>query len=271
LAVKKFLPHYDWVLWMDCDSLFMNASIRIEALVESALAASEDPDNVHVIVSSDGAMLNTGVVLFRRHPWTMGFLEEVYSAAGGLFVTFPWWEQAAMHFLLNDAPGASERRAHVQLVPQWWMNRCVPLRKVMCANVCVCACVRVRECISFSLPAGCNDAHCLALHQGSPLLSRPLRVCAAVAPPPLPAHLPGSYPVQLAVKLRTLFVGGGERWDGGPGDPLHLLHEPFNTGHFIVSFSGCVVLLESRSMCNDLFVAFARLGAAAVSQVEQGR
>ena len=62
LAVDKHLTAHDWVLWMDCDSLFMSPDIRLEVLIASALAAAEHPDDVHAILSTDGAMLNTGAI-----------------------------------------------------------------------------------------------------------------------------------------------------------------------------------------------------------------
>jgi hypothetical protein len=123
VAVQKYLPLHDWVLWMDCDSLFMNTDMLLEQVIVSALAAADTAADVHAILSSDGAMLNTGVMLFRRHPWTFTFLDEVYSVGNGTFINHPWWEQAAMHYLLNDAPSWRQRRAHTQFVPQRWMNR----------------------------------------------------------------------------------------------------------------------------------------------------
>lgn len=63
IAIDKYLTSHDWVMWLDCDSLIMNFSIPIEQIVWSALSAAEDPDEVHLIISEDGAMINTGASL----------------------------------------------------------------------------------------------------------------------------------------------------------------------------------------------------------------
>ena len=82
-------------------------------------------------------------MLFRTNEWSRGFLLRVYGEDGNVFIGHSWWEQAAMHHLLNDDtsrqhmmavpsdPVASENaastwqltRSHVQYVPQWWINR----------------------------------------------------------------------------------------------------------------------------------------------------
>jgi hypothetical protein len=59
-ALRKYLWEHDWVLWMDCDSLFMNMDTSLESVLMSALAASEHPETVNVVVSNDGTMVNTG-------------------------------------------------------------------------------------------------------------------------------------------------------------------------------------------------------------------
>ncbi len=76
-------------------------------------------------------------------------------------------------------------------------------------------------------------------------------------PPPL-----SSYPVELAEKLPAMYLRGGVAEDAQPGDPLQLLHEPFNTMHLVASFSGCVVLQGSQEFCNELFTRFARYAEA---------
>ena len=58
--MQKYLPLHDWVLWMDCDSRFMNAALRIEQFLVSALVAHPNPASVDAILSMDGTMLNTG-------------------------------------------------------------------------------------------------------------------------------------------------------------------------------------------------------------------
>jgi hypothetical protein len=145
IALDKYLSLHEWLLWLDCDSLIMNSEVALETLLWSALSAAEDPDNVHLIISEDGAMINTGVMFIRNHEWSKQFLRLVYGEPGNVFEDHSWWEQAAMHHFLNDDFVRTERpeipkvpqesataaatwqltRSHVQFVPQWWINRCV--------------------------------------------------------------------------------------------------------------------------------------------------
>ena len=37
-----------------------------------------------------------------------------------------------------------------------------------------------------------------------------------------------------------------------------LLHAQYKPGHFIVSFSGCNVMLKDRQLCNAMFQEYAR-------------
>ncbi len=60
VAIDKYLTLHEWVLWLDCDSLVMNSEVTLEHVIWSALSASEQPDEVHVILSEDGTMINTG-------------------------------------------------------------------------------------------------------------------------------------------------------------------------------------------------------------------
>ena len=62
VALDKYILKHDWVMWLDCDSLVMDSNITIESIIWSALSAAEDPENVHVIISEDGAAVNTGVL-----------------------------------------------------------------------------------------------------------------------------------------------------------------------------------------------------------------
>ncbi len=239
-ALRKYLWEHDWVLWMDCDSLFMNMDTSLESVLMSALAASEHPEAVNVVVSNDGTMVNTGtaswlsasrvccgltprcahmlagLILVRRCPWSDAFLQRVYDAHGGVFVGHPFWEQAAVHFMLNDAPQWRQTREHVQFVPQWWINRCGARRK----RVCVCA--RRRSCMT-------SGVWCTASFR--------------------------SYPEELAAMLPMIPTVNGT---------LEYLHATYRPGQFIASFSGCVIMLGSRDYCNSLFASYADVAEAAL-------
>jgi len=61
----------EWVMVIDCDAFFTNASIEI-----LDVARAYGP-NALFYMAEDPAGINTGVLLFRRHEWTRAFLRRV--------------------------------------------------------------------------------------------------------------------------------------------------------------------------------------------------
>ena len=136
LLVRKYLAYFDWVMWMDCDSFFQNHRLRLETLLptgnspnaspnSSSNSSSNDSPNadINLVISSDGVMVNTGVFLVKRSPWSFSFLDRLYGSEGNALIHHPWWEQAALHFLLNhNSTARGEAARHVRFVPQAWIN-----------------------------------------------------------------------------------------------------------------------------------------------------
>ncbi|CAK0801367.1 unnamed protein product, partial [Prorocentrum cordatum] len=109
----------EWVLVIDCDAFFTNASIGVSDLV-----ASYGTDDTLFFVAEDPAGINTGVLLFRRHEWTRDFLRRVLQTP---FVQI--WDQSQFFwqilqefgaFSLGDVPSATSGR--VALVHQSHLN-----------------------------------------------------------------------------------------------------------------------------------------------------
>merc|ERR1712217_480860 len=53
-----------------------------------------DPD-VHMIVSEDSAMLNTGIFFVRCSDWVVDLLGRVWGGEDSPWINHPWWENAA--------------------------------------------------------------------------------------------------------------------------------------------------------------------------------
>ena len=62
---------YEYVMWMDCDAMFVNQSIKIDYLIGN-------PD-VDLYISEDGRGLSGGNWIIRKSDWSIKFLESVYS------------------------------------------------------------------------------------------------------------------------------------------------------------------------------------------------
>ncbi len=52
-------------------------------------------------------------------------------------------------------------------------------------------------------------------------------------------------------------VAGNTLRETGPDDPVHMLHSVYSPGHFVASFSGCIVMLGDQQRCNAMFDGFA--------------
>lgn len=116
---------YDWVVWADCDTYFMNMSVTLESVIFTYAAqfpeqvtgadsagndgrqgeALELSPEVHMVVSEDSAMLNTGIFFVRSSDWVLGLLERVWGGENSPWINHPWWENAAFAWeFLKDNP-----------------------------------------------------------------------------------------------------------------------------------------------------------------------
>jgi len=104
---------WDWVVWADCDTYFMNMSITLESVIYSyAGVPGKDPEDepdldpsVHMIVQEDAAMLNTGIFFIKCSDWAQGLLERVWGLPDSPWINHPWWENAAIGWeFLKDLP-----------------------------------------------------------------------------------------------------------------------------------------------------------------------
>merc|ERR1719359_366886 len=76
---------YDWILSMDCDSLFVNMDVTIDSLLYRFAARETpwgkfelDPD-VHFLISEDGRGLAGGNWIIRNSLRGREFLQDVYG------------------------------------------------------------------------------------------------------------------------------------------------------------------------------------------------
>lgn len=101
---------WDCVVWADCDTYFMNMSITVESVLFTYAGREEsgeltlDPE-VHMIVSEDSAMLNTGIFFVKGTRWAEQLFERVWGADDSPWINHPWWENAAIAWqFLKDNP-----------------------------------------------------------------------------------------------------------------------------------------------------------------------
>ena len=132
LEVRKHLPSYDWLLFIDVDTLVMNPNVRLEDIAD---------DTVDQVIAADHNGINSGVWLVRNSEWTMWFLDELWAqehlvkgsylfhyeqrAFHHLFQTQPWAKQASVRGTKPYA-SAGQVRAHSKIVNQCVFNSMLP-------------------------------------------------------------------------------------------------------------------------------------------------
>ena len=70
LAMRKYLPNYDFVLYIDIDTIIMNPDRRLEDIVDF---------NYDQMLAADKNGLNCGVWMLRNTPWTLWFIDEMWA------------------------------------------------------------------------------------------------------------------------------------------------------------------------------------------------
>ena len=139
LAVKEYLPKYDYIMYIDMDAVIMEPSITAESLITAANAGSEkSPD---IIMQTDWNGPNTGIWFAKNTKWTNDFLQLVWNqkqlvgktSSNGVSHPFEY-EQRAFHYLLDtdiwksrdlptyDREKSIEFSTHFVFLPQCAMN-----------------------------------------------------------------------------------------------------------------------------------------------------
>ncbi|KAF2792236.1 glycosyltransferase family 34 protein [Melanomma pulvis-pyrius CBS 109.77] len=111
---------WDWIWWMDFDTLITNTDIKVADIIEETLKNATDPKNIDFLTTHDCNGLNTGSFIVRGHERSIKFLHDIYAisdrektADHGLS------EQDAMARLIKSDPISGDRTIQV---PQWKLN-----------------------------------------------------------------------------------------------------------------------------------------------------
>ena len=71
--IQKYLPNYDWIMWIDGDVMITNQERKIEDFI--ALL----PESKFLLIGRDFQGLNAGVFVIRNCPLAFEFLERVWK------------------------------------------------------------------------------------------------------------------------------------------------------------------------------------------------
>jgi hypothetical protein len=113
ITIAKWLPHYDWIWWLDVDTLIMNHTISLEWLIDKHATTGEE----HLLIARDSRFLNSGSMLLKNDEDTMTFLRDILKVPEKFHFA---WEQGAINELAFNNfsyPYIVERRWTVLVHP----------------------------------------------------------------------------------------------------------------------------------------------------------
>eukprot|EP00760_Papus_ankaliazontas_P028502 PhM_4_TR3748/c1_g1_i1/m.55913 len=103
--LQRWLPHYDWVMWIDGDAFFTNFDKTLESIVEESERSS---DSIDFIVGKDWNGINLGVFFIKNSKYSFELLSEMWNSPRERWV--PWEEQSAlMHLTDPNKPVLSQK------------------------------------------------------------------------------------------------------------------------------------------------------------------
>lgn len=97
--VDALLNRYDAVLSLDMDALITEMGRPVHALIQDAKPVAPlhwkgaVRASASLIISSDTNLINSGVMIYARSPWTQKFIEAIWAFPAGVLP--PRWENGA--------------------------------------------------------------------------------------------------------------------------------------------------------------------------------
>jgi hypothetical protein len=112
LLQKYMSGNFDWLMWLDCDSFFMNHDVTLDHVLYSfgsELVGQQRrlKSDFFMLIQEDHAMLNTGVFFMKVNDWSRNLLERIYGTSESPWINHPWWENAAFS---HEFLGSNHRR-----------------------------------------------------------------------------------------------------------------------------------------------------------------
>nr|CAG8446061.1 8709_t:CDS:2 [Entrophospora candida] len=104
-AIEKVLPYYDWIFWLDMDTIITNKSVSVESLLEkfvNMVGGEENFSKINLVVARPvhDKMINAGVFLLRNSEWSRSFIRKCQYRTD--LYKGNMYEQRAMWDLMRD-------------------------------------------------------------------------------------------------------------------------------------------------------------------------
>jgi mannan polymerase II complex MNN10 subunit len=117
-AIKE--NKYDWLWWLDFDTLITNTNIKLSDVIEESLANVTNPNEIDYLLTHDCNGLNMGSFVLRAHERSIKFFADtaaIYAREKKKGTELS--EQDSLVKLLKDDPATGRRTIQV---PQWKLN-----------------------------------------------------------------------------------------------------------------------------------------------------
>ncbi|KAF2277528.1 uncharacterized protein EI97DRAFT_449623 [Westerdykella ornata] len=116
---------YDWIWWVDIDTLFTNTDIKVHEIIEDNLKRAPNPDDIDLLVTHDCNGLNTGSFLVRGHKRSLDLFQAIDEVRASVAEKEHdnILEQDAMGRLLKSNPEAAAKSLRL---PSYLMNAYPP-------------------------------------------------------------------------------------------------------------------------------------------------
>jgi mannan polymerase II complex MNN10 subunit len=111
---------YDWIWWLDFDTLVTNTDIKVTDVIEEELRNVKNPDEIDYLFTHDCNGFNAGSFLVRGHERSLKFLRDSWKIHDDARKADKHMSEQDSTVKLMKEDAASAARVHV--VPQWKLN-----------------------------------------------------------------------------------------------------------------------------------------------------
>ncbi|KAH7069243.1 galactosyl transferase GMA12/MNN10 family-domain-containing protein [Paraphoma chrysanthemicola] len=111
---------YDWIWWMDFDTLITNTDIKLTDIIDEELRNVTNPDEIDYLFTHDCNGFNAGSFLVRGHERSLKFIHDSWDIHDKARAKEENMSEQDSTVKLMKEDKASADRVHV--VPQWKLN-----------------------------------------------------------------------------------------------------------------------------------------------------
>lgn len=111
--MEGLFPKYDYVWWIDGDTLIMNDEIQLEQRI---ITLTKNKD---ITMAQDYKLINSGVMIIKNTIWSRNFMNTVYDQIQ--FIDHANWEQGAIIELLDK--NISDSKNHINILDLQLQNK----------------------------------------------------------------------------------------------------------------------------------------------------